>query len=355
VTVLTTTLAIIFVFGLMVMIHELGHFLVAKNAGIKILEFAFGIGPKLASIKGKETAYSIRIFPLGGFVRFLSAEEIEEDDRVSRQELLSRSFESKSIWRRMAVIVAGPFMNFVLGAALFIIVFTWFGVPVASNENIIGSTIENKPAAAAGLVPGDRILAVNGVDTPDWTAVTEQIHSRPGEKVLFKIQKVKTNEIVTMAITPEFDQQSGRGLIGISPNVLNQKVSVVKSTQYGLQQTVEFTRMIVVYLVQMITGKVPVELSGPVAVAQVIGEGAKQGLSNLLSLTGILSIQFGILNLLPIPALDGGQLAVLCYEGIRRKPLNPEKKGWIQLTGFVLLMALMIAVTYQDIVKILVK
>ncbi|NLI93281.1 MAG: RIP metalloprotease RseP [Peptococcaceae bacterium] len=350
-----TTLSIILVFGLMVMVHELGHFLVAKKAGIKILEFAFGIGPKVFGIRGKETVYSVRIFPLGGFVRFLSAEEIEEDDTVSRQELINRSFESKSIWQKMSVIVAGPVMNFVLGAVLFIIVFAWFGVPVASNDNIIGSTVENKPAAAAGLAPGDRILAINGVDTPDWNAVTQQIHSRPGEKVSFKIEKAQTKQIVMVQITPEYDQQSGRGLIGITPNVVNQKVSVIKSTQYGLQQTAQFTKLIVTYLVQMITGKMPVELSGPVAVAQVIGEGARQGLSNLLSLTGILSIQFGVLNLLPIPALDGGQLVVLAYEGIRRKPLNPEKKGWIQLTGFVLLMALMIAVTYQDIVRILVK
>lgn len=350
-----TTLSIILVFGLMVMVHELGHFLVAKRAGIKVLEFAFGIGPKLVGIKGKETQYSIRIFPLGGFVRFLSAEEVEEDDQVSRQELLSRSFESKTIWQKMSVIVAGPLMNFVLGAVLFIIVFAWFGVPAASSENVIGSIVENKPAVAAGLAAGDKILAVNGVDTPDWTAVTQQIHAKPGQKISFKIEKAESKEIVTLYITPEFDQQSGRGLIGITPKVINQKVSVLKSTQYGLQQTVEFTRLIVAYIIQMITGQAPVELSGPVAVAQVIGEGARQGISNLLSLTGILSIQFGILNLLPIPALDGGQLAVLSYEGIRRKPLNPEKKGWIQLTGFVLLMALMIAVTYQDIVRILTK
>ena len=158
-----------------------------------------------------------------------------------------------------------------------------------------------------------------------------------------------------MEITPEYDQQSGRGLIGISPNIVSQKVSVLKAVQYGLQQTVEFTRLVVVLIIQMITGEVPVELSGPVGIVQVIGEGARQGISSLLSLTAILSIQFGILNLLPIPALDGGQLVVLTYEGIRRKPLAPEKKGWIQLTGFALLMALMIAVTYKDILRILTR
>lgn len=352
---MATTLSIIFVFGLMVLIHEMGHFLMAKRAGIKVLEFAFGIGPKLFGIQRKETLYSLRLFPLGGFVRFLSAEEIQEEDQVSRQELLNRSFESKTIWQKMSVIAAGPIMNFILGAILFIIVFAWFGVPVASDDNIVGSVVADKPAATAGIIAGDRILAVNGVNTPDWKSVTQKIHARPSEEISLTIEKAKTKEIVNMKITAELDQQSGRGLIGITPNVVNQKVSVLKSAQYGLKQTWDFTKLIIVYIAQMITGKMPVELSGPVAVAQVIGEGAKQGISSLLSLTGILSIQFGILNLLPVPALDGGQLAVLTYEGIRRKPLNSEKKGWIQLTGFALLMALMIAVTYQDIVRILTK
>ncbi|HHV63511.1 MAG TPA: RIP metalloprotease RseP [Peptococcaceae bacterium] len=352
---MSTFLAIILVFGLLVTMHELGHFIMARRAGIKVLEFAFGIGPKLFSIQGQETRYSIRLFPLGGFVRFLSAEEIQEEDQVSRQELLHRSFESKSIWQKMSVIVAGPIMNFILGAALFIIVFAWFGVPTASNENVIGTIIEDKPAVEVGLQAGDRILAVDGISTPDWNSLTTQIHSKPGEKIILTVEKANTKEIVSLEVTPELDPQTGRGLIGISPKVVKERVSVLKSAQYGLQQTIEFTRLIIVLIVQMITGAIPVELSGPVGVVQVIGEGAKQGLSNLLSLTAILSIQFGILNLFPIPALDGGQLVVLAYEGIRRKPLNPEKKGWIQLTGFALLIALMIAVTYQDIIRILTK
>jgi len=352
---LLTAVAIIIVFSLMVMIHELGHFFVARKAGIKVLEFAFGIGPKLFGIRGRETLYSVRILPLGGFVRFLSAEEITEEDHVSRQELMSRSFESKNFWQKISIIAAGPIMNFVLGAVLFIIVYACFGVPTASNQNIVGDVVADMPATHAGLEAGDRILSVNGVNTPDWTAVTEQIYSKPGERVTFQIEKVKTKEVRTIEITPQYDKQSDRGLIGITPPVTYEQVPVWKSAQYGMQQTVAFTRTIIVYIIQMITGEMPVELAGPVAVAQVIGEGAKQGLANLMSLTAILSIQFGILNLLPIPALDGGQLAVLTYEGIRRRPMNPEKKGWIQLTGFALLMALMLAVTYKDIVNLLTK
>ena len=351
-----TAIAIIVVFSLMVMIHEMGHFFVAKRAGIKVLEFAFGIGPKLFGIRGKETLYSVRIFPLGGFVRFLSAEEIQEDDHVNRQELLNRSFESKSLWQKIMTIAAGPIMNFVLGAVLFIVVFAWFGVPTASN--VIGKVSADKPAAKAGLETGDRILAVNGVQTQDWNSLTGQISSKPGEKISFRIEKAKTKEIVDMEIMPQYDQQLKRGLIGIEASeafIYNKKVSVLKAIQSGFQQTVGWTRTIIVYIIQMITGEMPVELSGPVAVAQVIGEGARQGLSNLLSLTAILSIQFGILNLLPFPALDGGQLAVLAYEGIRRKPMKSEIKGWIQLTGFALLMVLMLAVTYKDIVKIFTK
>lgn len=352
---MTTFLATIFVFGLMVFFHEAGHFFIAKKSGIKVLEFAFGIGPKLVGIKRGETVYSIRILPLGGFVRFLSEEELKEETEEQKQQLWSRSFESKSFRQKAAVIAAGPIMNFVLGAVLFIIVYAWYGVPTVGTENIIGTVLDGKPAASAGLEIGDKIIAVDGVETTDWNSLVNIIHSNPNKTLEIKIQKAVSQAIMNVKVTPELDQQSNLGLIGIVPQVMNEKVSVLKATQYGLSQTVDFTRTIVMYLVQMVTGKVPVDLGGPVAVAQVIGEGARQGLSDLLSLTGILSIQFGILNLLPIPALDGGQLAVLSYEKIRRRQMSAEKKGLIQLTGFVLLMFLMIAVTYKDIVKLIIK
>ncbi|ADY56548.1 membrane-associated zinc metalloprotease [Syntrophobotulus glycolicus DSM 8271] len=350
-----TVLATIFVFGLMVLIHEAGHFFVAKKSGIKVLEFAFGIGPKLFGVQRGETVYSIRILPLGGFVRFLSEEELKEESEEQKQFLWPRTFESKKYWQKASVIAAGPIMNFVLGAVLFIIVYAWYGVPAVATENIVGTVMEGQPAAAAGLGVGDKILAIDGVETPDWSSLVNIIHANPDKKLEIKIQKADSPVIVTSVITPVLDQQSGQGLIGIVPQVINQKVSVLKATQYGLTQTADFTKMIVMYLVQMVTGKVPVDLGGPVAVAQVIGEGARQGIADLLSLTGILSIQFGILNLLPIPALDGGQLAVLSYEKIRRRSISVEKKGLIQLTGFALLMALMIAVTYKDIVKIIAR
>lgn len=352
---MTTFLATIFVFGLMVFIHEAGHFFVAKKSGIKVLEFAFGIGPKLFGIQHGETLYSIRILPLGGFVRFLSEEELKEESEEQKRQLWPRSFESKNFKQKASVIVAGPIMNFVLGAVLFIIVYAWYGVPTVGTENIIGTVMDGKPAAAVGLEAGDKILAVDGAETPNWDSLVSIIHSSPNKMLEIKIQKAASQTIMNVKITPELDQQSNLGLIGIVPQVMNQKVSVLKATQYGLTQTFDFTRTIIMYLIQMVTGKVPVDLGGPVAVAQVIGEGAKQGLSDLLSLTGILSIQFGILNLLPIPALDGGQLAVLTYEKIRRRQMSAEKKGLIQLTGFVLLMLLMVAVTYKDIVKLIVK
>jgi len=356
--ILKTVIAFIVIFGVLVFVHEFGHFIVAKRSGIKVLEFAFGIGPKLFGFQGKETLYSIRILPLGGFCRFLSVEEVEEGeegDQVSREELLARSFESKSIWKRMAVIVAGPLMNFILGAVLFVVAFAFFGVAVADNQNLIGQVSLGKPAATAGLAAGDRIIAINRTETPDWNSVTQQIHTNPGEKMSFTVEKADTKQIVTIEITPAYDQELGKGLIGIAPSYTMQKVSVLKSIQYGFLQTVEFTRQLVLYLIHMITGEAPVELSGPIGVAQVIGEGVKQGMSSLFTLAAVLSINFGVLNILPLPALDGGQLAVMTFEGIRRKPLSIEKKGWIQLTGFALLIALMIAVTYQDILRIITK
>ena len=351
-----TTLAIIFVFGSMVMIHELGHYMVAKWIGVKVIEFSFGFGPKIVGYQGKETLYALRIIPLGGFVKLHGMDaEIDENGQSVIAPLNDvKSFMNKPIWQRIAVIAAGPIMNFVLAIILFVGVFAYLGIPTQGTSNQIGSLVQGKPAAISGIQPGDKILAVNQEPTLDWNRLTEIIHSKPDQVLSITIEKANGKQ-QKLSLKTEKDAQTGYGMIGIAPEVNYMHASILQSTRFGLERTLDFTKYIVVTLTQMITGKIPAEVGGPVMIAQVIGEGAHQGLANLLSLTGVLSIQLGLINLFPIPALDGSRIVLLLIEGLRGKPLNPEKENMIHLVGFVLLMALMVAVTYKDVVRLFVK
>jgi len=323
-----TALAIVFVFGSMVMIHELGHYMVAKWIGVKVIEFSFGFGPKIVGYQAKETFYALRLIPLGGFVK-LHGMDPEVDvlgKAVIAPSYDARSFMNKPIWQRMAVIAAGPIMNFVLAIILFVGVFAYLGIPTAGTTNMIGSLVSGKPAEVSGLQPGDKILTVNNESTPDWTRLTDVIHSKPDQILNLTVERAKGKQQLIIPLKTEKDAQTGYGMIGIMPEVIYTHASILQSTRFGLERTLDFTKFIMVTLVEMITGKIPVDVGGPVMIAQVIGEGARQGLADLLSLTGVLSIQLGMINLFPIPALDGSRLVFLLIEGVRGKPLNPEKE-----------------------------
>lgn len=349
-----TTLSIIFVFGSLIMIHEFGHYIVARWFGIKVLEFSFGFGPKIVGYQGKDTHYVLRLIPLGGYVRLHGMDpEVDANGRaIVAPSKDAQSFMNKPVWQRMAVIAAGAFMNFVLAVVLFITVFAYLGIPSVDNSNMIGSLLEGKPAAAAGIQPGDRIITVNQESTPDWTHLTEAIHSKPNQVLTITIERANETQPQTLTVKTEKDAQTGNGMIGIAPEVTYVPASILESTRYGFERSVDFTKLIIVTITQMITGKIPAEVGGPVMIAQAIGEGAERGLADLLGLTGILSIQLGLINLFPIPALDGSRLVFLFIEGLRGKPLNPEKENVIHLVGFVLLMVLMITITYKDILRL---
>lgn len=339
----------------MVIVHELGHFMVAKWQGIKVLEFSFGFGPKIVGYQGKDTLYAWRLIPLGGFVRLYGMDPETNDNGVAMIASPNdeQSFMNKRVWQRMAVIVAGPLMNFLLAIVLFVAVFAYMGIPTQVNGNQIGSLVKDKPAEKAGILPGDRILAIDDIPIKEWTLLTETIHAKPNKPLVLTIERADRQETITL--TTEKDPQTGNGMIGIAPEITYEKVSLLQSMRFGLTRTYDFTKFILVTLLQMITRKIPADVGGPVAIAQAIGEGAEQGFANLLGLTGVLSIQLGLINLFPIPALDGSRLVFLLIEGLRRKPLNPEKENLIHLAGFVLLLVLMLAITYNDIVRLFFK
>lgn len=335
---MSTLITAVIIFGLLIVAHELGHFLVAKAVGIRVHEFSIGMGPSIFGKKVGETLYSLRAFPLGGFNRMAGMEPGEEDPK---------GFDKKSIGQRMAVIGSGSLMNFLLAIVLFVFIFNVLGVP--SNKNVIGNVFPGKPAAAAGLQPGDKIVAINGQKTDTWQDLTTIIHRHPQQPIELLVERNQTQFTVT--VTPERDPETNFGLIGIKYSV--QTFGLFKSIQLGTSQAIGILFLIVRSLIEMVTGQVSPEVAGPIGIISMVGEVAQFGLGNILNFTALLSLNLGLINLLPIPALDGSRLVFLALEGIRGKPINPERESFIHLVGFALLIALMIIITYKDLLRII--
>lgn len=335
-----TVIASILVFGLLIFFHELGHFLVAKKVGIKVKEFAIGFGPKVISWKSQETTYSLRIFPLGGFVR-MTGEDPEEADEPG-------SFQAQPVINRFLSIIAGPLMNFLLAVVLFFtIYFAFLGVTISPVQ--IGQVFPEGRAAEAGLQVKDTILTINQEPVETWEQVVREINAHPEKQISMVIERNK--EVMNFSLSPEKNQQTGHGLIGIGPETA--RFRLLPSLHLGARNTVMFVVFIVDSLAKMVTGEIPANIAGPVGIVSIVGEVAQTGIVNLLSLAAVLSINLGLLNLLPIPALDGSRLVFLIIEAIRKRPIDPKKESFIHFIGFALLILLMIAVTYKDVVRLL--
>ncbi len=333
-----TIVASIIIFGLLIFVHELGHFIVARLTGIRVLEFAIGFGKELIGWEKGDTRYTLRIFPLGGFCKMLGE---DAEDAVTEG-----SFQEKPVLHRLAVIGAGSFMNFILAALLFALLYFFFlGVPQAGTTEI-GKIIEGGPAEQAGIQPGDTVVAINDVETNKWEDVVSIINTPPEREI--ELTLLREGAYVTTSVVPRDD--NGRGLIGIAPAM--KKHAFFSSIFLGFSYTWYLIQLIFVSLFQMITGTIPADVAGPVGIVAVVGEVMQEGLSNLISLAAIISVNLGIINLLPIPALDGSRMVFLVLEGIRGKPVDPQKEGFIHFIGFTLLILLMIFVAFQDISRL---
>ncbi len=331
----------ILILGVLIFGHELGHFILARVNDVRVEEFALGMGPKLFGIRPKETQYSLRLFPIGGYVKMVGEDGGEEND--------PRSFAKKSIPRRISILVAGPLMNFVLALVLFVIAFMGLGVP--SDQPVIGNVLEGYPAVTAGLQDNDRILAMNGNEVKTWEEAITYIRENTGEAITMTIQRGEETKSVT--VTPVKETGVAYPMLGIEQSI--EKANLFSSIKLGLYNTYSFTKQILMAFVYMFTGQMQVELAGPVGMTSIVGDVAKNGLMNLLALAGILSINLGIINLLPLPALDGGRVVFAAIEGIRGKALDPNKEAMVHFIGLMALFALMILVTYQDIAKLVAK
>jgi len=435
---MVTVISGILMLGVLVFIHELGHFCVAKLAGVKVLKFSLGFGPRLVSKSWGETEYLICLIPLGGYVQMLGEGASDDETELSEAEQ-QRSFANKSLPRRMAIVAAGPVMNLVLPLLLLPIAYmvgvniptfldeaacvgyvmddsdakqsgflvgdcivavngvavsTWtetdkalipnvgsdlqmtvqrsdktltLSVPaengsleglqslglLPNQEAVIGALSPDKPAEAAGLLQGDRILRINSTRIDSWYQLHTAIQQLAGEEAQIEVERDGGSKTITVA--PKYDDDNEMWLVGISPlqRYEMKRYGFVAATKIGFERTYELVELTLVFLKKMVSGHVPANnIGGPIMVMQIAGQAVQTGVSTILTVLSFLSIQLGILNLLPIPVLDGGHLFFNFVELLWRKPLSLRAREVLQQVGLTLLLMLMVLAFYNDIVRI---
>lgn len=322
-------LAAILVFAFLVVIHELGHFILAKLNGIKVEEFSVGMGPKLFSVKKGETVYSLRAIPLGGFCSMMGENE-EVDDH--------RAFNSKSIFARFTVLVAGSFMNILFTILVLSLTFT--------SSTIIDQTMPGLPAETAGIQAGDKIIRINEVAIHEWTEIKEVVTANAESQL--EVEVLSNGETKILNMKPQFDENSQGVLLGIVPKAQIDQFSIVT----GVKNTYLSASEMLKYLGDVITRKATTEdIVGPVGIMVYLGDAAKSGFLQLLLLASVLSLNLAVINLLPLPALDGGRCLLLFVELIRGKKIPPEKEGLIHFVGIVALMMLSVVIIFRDLIR----
>lgn len=339
---MTTVIAWIVVFGLLVAIHELGHFFVAKGFGMKVDEYSLGFGPALWARKFGETLYAVRVIPLGGYVRIAGMEGADSGD--------PRAFPNRPLWQRLLVIGAGPVMNLVLAVVLFAVVLGPVGLPTGTTT-IVAHTLPGYPAATAGVRPGDRIVAVAGHPVRTWSELERAIRARAGKR--FTLVVVRNGHRRTFRLTTRYDPAVRAPLVGIEPRPLVTRLAPLQAIGAGVSSTVRLTGGWFVALFQMVTGQGPFRLTGPVGIAVDIGQAAAAGWAYLILLAAELSANLGLFNILPFPVLDGSRLFLLGLEGVRRRAMDPARESMIHLVGMMILLLLVIVVTYHDIARLI--
>jgi len=330
----------ILIFSIIVIFHEFGHFILAKQHGIVVTEFSIGMGPKLAGFTKRETLYCWRLLPFGGACIMMGEDEAMDEEG---------SFNSKSVWARMSVILAGPIFNFILAFvfAMFLISQTGY------RDGEIASVEEGSPAMEAGLAPGDIITQVDDTKVRIFSDLTLYFFLNQGQE--YEISYLRDGETNTVKVTPFLDE-NGSYRIGIGS--VKKDANFLQLIQYSGYEVGYNIKMVVKSLGMIFSGQVTTnDIAGPVGMVSMIDDAYDQSIDygimstilTMVSLVIILSANLGVMNLLPIPALDGGRMLFLIYEAIRGKPINREKEGLVNFVGFALLMVLMVFVLFNDI------
>ncbi len=342
-------ITVVLVFAVLVIVHELGHFGVAKLLGIWVYEFSLGFGPVLFKRKKNETQYSLRAFPLGGFVSVAGMDQAADEEKASLVPP-QRLYNNKPAWAKILTIAAGPLMNIVFAILISMLIIGISGRQVP----LVGKTMPGSSAESAGIQSGDEIWAVDNLPLYNQGQFIQLIASSEGESLKLKIKREgKFQEII---VKPQFNPELNRSIIGV--DALTYK-EIPMNFGGLLRSGLDNTRIMLVTLFRglkiMFTGKVKVDVAGPLGMVQIIGETAAVmeedfliGLLNVLYLAVFLSVNFAVLNLLPVPVLDGGWIMFTVIELIRKKPLTEKQKAIAQMTGLVLIAGLFLFATYSD-------
>jgi len=343
-------ISVLGVFIVLIIAHELGHFAAAKASGVKVEEFGLGLPPRLFGVRWGETLYSLNAIPLGGFTKMAG----EEDPQVSR------SLASKGIGTRLLVLSAGSLMNLILPILLLSIAFM---VPhsMITEPVVIKEVAPNSPAAAAGIEAGDVIISINEKPVRNTGDLHRYIYPNRGQETTFLTKHGDSTKEVQLI--PRWKPPEGEGAIGISididavmsnQTIVSQHYPFWEAIPLGASTCIETFVLFKNGITSMIIGATPVEFAGPVGIAQLTGEIARAGISPLLVFAAFLSINLGIINLFPLPALDGGRIVFVLLEWVRRgKRVSPKTEGLVHYIGFLLLMAVIVIITYQDIIRII--
>lgn len=343
---ITSILLAILVFSILIIVHEFGHFLLAKKNGIGVTEFTLGLGPKIVGFTRNNTLYCIKAIPFGG-----SCVMVGEDDEDASE----NSYNSKSPWARLSVIVAGPVFNFLLAFVLAVIVIGFVGI----DKPVLSGVMEGYPAEEAGMQAGDVITKLNDKNIVIYRDIQLylMVHSAEPLEVTYE----RDGEEFKTTIVPQYSEESGSYLMGIQGGVREQ-VSAVDTLKYSAYEVKYLGSSTFTSLKQLVTGKVArTDISGAVGIVNLVGEmveqtkpdGAFYVFINLANFSIMLSMSLGVFNLLPIPALDGGRILFIIIELIRGKPVAKEKEGMVHLVGMALLMLLMVVILFNDIINIL--
>lgn len=349
--IIITIILFIIIFGIVVISHEFGHFLIGKKNGIRVVEFAIGMGPDIFSFQRGETKYSLKLLPIGGACMFdgedgVAAENGEKDEHT---------FLAANVWARIATIFAGPFFNFLTAFIFALIVVAFTG----ARRTDIQMIVEDSAAQEAGLMPGDEILRINNERVYLYQEIQLATELTQGEPLILQIKRGE--QILDVTVSPRYDERDGMyyiGFMGSEPIKCN-PAQVFQYSFYEIRYMVKMTYKSLLMLVQ---GQVTKDdVSGPIGIAQIVGNtyevtktyGVFTVIFTMINFIIVLSINLAILNLLPIPALDGGRLVFLILEVFRGKPVPPEKEGMVHFAGLVVLMVLMVFVMFNDIMRLI--